>query len=120
MGKKYERGKLGFQDYFVNLLMNDFDISNKEIKEEIYSIFKESLLYTLYDENHINYLDFDIKKKDIEYTIIPNNIITALWLTGIIPTDNDKVMNDNYFHYKNIKYIFNKKEKKLKKKKINE
>lgn len=120
MESKYKWNENPIQDFFLQLIIDDVDISKKkninEIREWLVNFIQEFLI----NRNDIIYLDFNIKKDSFEnYKIISNNIITALWFKGIIPTNIDDVLKKNKLIYNKNIYSFNNKTKLLTIKKIN-
>lgn len=113
MGKTYKWKINPFQDYLFASLLFGIDISNKKTNDEIYANMATILGQILLDNDDLVYLDFDVKKKNGYFRVICNNIVTALWLSGIFPKDSKYVMECNEFIVNNVKYKFNKKTKKL-------
>jgi len=102
------------QDVLFKSLQADANLSDKKFKKDLHEIFVYILGNYLNNENDIVYLDFDIKKSDEHYKVIGNNILTALWFSGVIPDDSYNV-NENNVCYTNDKiYTFNPKTKTLK------
>jgi hypothetical protein len=119
MANKYEWGLNPIKDYIVQNLIDDIDISKKKNADEIYSNLVIFFRQILEDENDVNHLDFIIKKSKFgDYNIIANNMVTALWFSGILPSDVNVVLNENKFILSGLEYTFNKKTKKLKLKNI--
>ena len=114
MASKYEYHNNPIQDFFIENLLNDVDISKKKNFEDIQKNLSLFIEQYLDEENDIVYLDFSIKKDKFDgFKIIPNNIITALWFSGIIPTDTNGVLKANKFVFDDKQYTFNKKTKVL-------
>lgn len=63
-------------------------------------------------EKYIDF-EFDVDKEQKSIKLIPFNIVSALWFSGVFPLDCRKVYLDNYFVKNNIYYIFDPKKKKL-------
>lgn len=119
MGRKYEKNKNPINDLFLDLLFNNFDFKKKEAASELYGLMVYAIEDSLFDPDDIQYLDFLVGVEEGNYiTVVANNIITALWFCGIIPMNSDEVMQNNSFTFSGYKYTFNKKQKKLKIKKI--
>lgn len=58
------------------------------------------------------YIDFDIVESEEEgIKIIPNNIIIALYLIGIIPTNPNNINKTNKLFFNKKEYSFNSKTK---------
>jgi len=114
MANKYEWYDNPIKDFFLQNLLNDVDISKKKNFEAIQENLTMFIEHFLDDENDIVYLDFSIKKDKFDgFKIIANNIITALWFSGIIPTDTNGVLKANKFAFDDKQYTFNKKTKVL-------
>ena len=113
MGKSYSWDVNPFQDFLFGSIMNGVDITDKEIETEIYMAFFSILEYYVPDENQKIYLDFEIRNKKGSFKVVAKNIITALWLSGIFPSNLKKVMVDNEYIIENMKYKYNQKTKKL-------
>ena len=114
MANKYEWDKNPISDFFLQNLINDIDISKKKNFDDIRENLSSFIEYFLEEENDIVYLDFSIKKDKFGgFNIVANNIVTALWFSGIIPRDTNDVLNKNKFEFDNKKYTFNKKTKVL-------
>lgn len=106
MGELYKQNQNFFNDYLLFPLLKDIDISDKNFKGEIYSTFIYFLENVLEDEADIQYLDFDITKKDDHYKLIAKNLVSALWFSSIFPTDLTSVFESNIFIFENKKYVF--------------
>ena len=114
MGKIYSWDENPFQDFLLILMINGADISNKNLEVDIYVRFLTILEYFLKNEKYNEFLDFEIKKNDICFKVIPKNILTAFWLSGIIPQNfSENILNSNKFRINNKEYRFNKKTKRL-------
>jgi len=113
MGKIYSWDENPFQDFLLILMINGADISNKNLEVDIYVRFLTILEYFSENKRYDEYLDFEIKKNDIRFKVIPKNILTALWLSGISPQNFENVLNSNKFRTDNGEYRFNEKTKRL-------
>lgn len=102
-----------FQDFLFEVILNDIDISDKEMKSEIHMAFSRILEYYVPDKYENQYLSFDIKNKKGSFKVIAKNIVTALWLSGIFPANPKKVIGSNEYIIENTKYKFNPKTNKL-------
>jgi hypothetical protein len=107
------------RDFLFQLMILDYDISNDDLYDSIF----ENIVFILeqmgISSELIVYLEYKIKRIKGEYIkIIPENIITALWFSGILPYDCDSVFDKNEIKYDNKIYKFNRKTKKLTWKKI--
>lgn len=113
MGSEYSWGENLFRDYIIELVKNDVDVTNKEIIEGIASNFKQILQYFLNNSADIVYLNFNIKKYGERYKIIANNMMTALWLSGVYVASTDDILNNNHFIFEGKEYNYIEKTKKL-------
>lgn len=119
MANKYVWGENPIKDFLVKSLIQGIDISKKQNVKEIEELFVSFYENFLPNENDVVYLDFQIKNDKFDnFKIVANNIITALWLNGIIPNDTDGVLKANKIVYDDTKYTYNKKTKELKIEKI--
>jgi hypothetical protein len=114
MGSEYVWGQNPIQDTLLQMITLGVDIADDQFKKELNTIF------TLIIENHVNdkedlvYLDFKIKKLGIGgFKLIGNNIVSALWLSGMIPKNPTAVMDANECHIGGMVYTFDKKKKVL-------
>ena len=114
MGSKYEWGHNPVRDTLLQLIEIGVDISDKQFKRELNQIFTYILENHLKSPEDLIYLDFKIKKTDMHYILIGNNIVSALWFLGIIPHNPTSVFDKNECHIGNITYSFDKKKKILK------
>ena len=117
MGSKYKWGVNQFQDLFFGSLLYDVNISDDNSITDIY-VSITTFLEQIIDDNVIEYLDFEITNKNNYFKIIGNNSITAIWLLGIFPPNPRQVLDTNVYVFKNIKYVYNEKTRKLTYKKI--
>ena len=102
------------RDFFFQLMMLEYDLSEEEMINSLYSTIHYMLEQMDVGTDPMEYLDFNIKKKDMNYLkVIANNIVTALWFTGIIPLNPDSVYENNEMRYNGKLYKFNNKTKKL-------
>jgi len=113
MGRTYQWRINPFRDFlFASILYGD-DIASKEIEADVYVGIATILEYITRDKNDVNFLDFEIKKKNDYFRVVAKNSITALWLSGIFPKDPKKVLETNEFVMDNVKYRYSVKTKKL-------
>jgi len=113
MGSDYVWGQNSIRDVLLQMITIGLNIADKSFKEELHGIFSQLLEIHLNNKEDLIYLDFIIKKEEEYYKIIGNNIVSALWLSGIIPKDSEAVMKYNECHVNDKIYTFNKKRKKL-------
>ncbi len=100
-------------EFYNDLLLHDFNFKKYE---ELYV----NTLYMLeffcgVSEKDARHLDFDVKfgcdNNDIK--IIANNILTALWFSGVFPNNPTECLNKNKCVNNDLVYGFDKKQKKL-------
>lgn len=118
MGSKYVDGYNPFHDFLFVSLMCGVDIANKEVIREVQSTLSNLLENYLNYEEDVKFLDFKIIKNQGKYRVVGKNIISALWLSGIIPSNTLKVMKENKLVYRDFVYTFNEKKFKLNIKKL--
>jgi len=114
MGNEYEWGINPVQDVLLQTLMLGGDIGNPAYKEDLYKVFSYILENYLKNQGDVVYLDFDVVDIDGYYTLVGNNIITALWLSGVLPDNPTAVMEANKCIVGEWKFSFNIKSKTLK------
>ena len=115
MASKYKWNENPINDFFLQNIMNDVDISKKKNYDNIHDGLTAFLEYFLEEENDIVYLDFSIKRDKFgSFNVVANNIVTALWFTGVIPRDTNDVLKKNKFVFDDVEYTFNKRSKLLK------
>jgi hypothetical protein len=119
MANQYKWDINPFSDSLLEIMIRGGNIVHKDNKKIIFDIFKYILELYLKNEKDIIYLDFQIVNKVEYYTVVGNNIISALWLSGIMPDDSLSVMEKNEFTTKDYRYTFDYKSKKLKYESIN-
>lgn len=113
MGRSYEFGYNPFRDFLLISLEYDLDISDKKLKKEIHESFRYILENVLNNPEEVIYLDFEITNNDKYFKLVGKNAITALWLSGIIPSDADNILKSNTFIISDRKYVYNTKKKEL-------
>lgn len=114
MGNKYNAEENPIRDFLFQLMIMGYDISDDEIRDTI----DETIVYMLESMGigygNIKYLDYDIKKVRGEHIkVVPENFITALWFSGIVPLNCDSAYEKNQFTYNGKLYTFNRKTKKI-------
>lgn len=112
MGKIYKWGKNPFNDYLFLSMLNNTDISSSEFQGKILSDFI-IILRNFIGDNNLSYFDFHIKGNGNSFKLVANNIVTALWLSGVYPKDSDTVFHSNTCIYNQMEFKFNKRTKKL-------
>ena len=113
MANLYLWGINPFQDILLESIMQSIDISNKDIKNDIDIKFMSILKYVVKNENDIVYLNFDVINNNEYFKVRGNNIISALWLSGIIPDNIETIMTNNRFKIKNREYHYSEKTNEL-------
>lgn len=113
MGSEYVWGFNPMQDTLLQMIAIGVDISDKQFKKELNTIFTIILENLLKNQEDLVYLDFKIKNSDMHYQIIGNNIISALWLSGILPKNPTAVFESNECHIGDFKYTYDKRKKVL-------
>ena len=111
MGSNYVWGINPFQDFMFQSIMYNIDVSDKNLKNDIHNTFINILQNYLKNNNDIVYLDFKIINNNGYYKLIGNNMISALWFSGIIPNNVDSVLSTNKYHVDNIEYNYDKRRK---------
>ena len=122
MGDNYVWGVNPIKDYLFQVMTYGADISDPKMKENL-----ETTIITILDAMGVDtimvseYLDFKIKKEKGDFVrVVPANIVTALWFSGILPSDCDTVYIHNKCRFDGKIYTFNRKTKRLKSEKIKE
>jgi len=113
MGRIYESDINPFQDFLFTSMIHGIDLTKKEFEEDIYVGFVQILEYIVQDKYDTQHLDFEIKGKDGYYKVVANNVVSALWLSGIFPKNTKMVMNSSEYVIEDLKYKYNPKTKKL-------
>lgn len=113
MGCKHEPRANQINDFFINLIMDDVDISDPQHKQDIVEGCKYYFVDMLPYEEDLLYLSFNIiKSKNGEsYKVVANNIVTALLFCGVAPYGCDYIMKQNRFENNIGVFVFNKKVK---------
>lgn len=114
MASSYMWGQNPVRDTLLQMMAIGVDISDKKFNDELNRIIYHILNNILRNGEDLIYLDFKIKKTDMHYKVIGNNIISALWLSGMIPKNPQAVMDANECHIGDNVYTFDKKNKVLK------
>jgi len=90
-------------------------------KEDVVTdlIDDESILFLSrkkYGNKDLQYFSYDLKHDKGGYmtTVVPDNIICALWFIGVFPKDTFQVFKENRFENTKFIYTFDKKSCKLK------
>lgn len=113
MGSSYVWGQNSVRDTLLQMVSLGVDISDVQFKRELNEIITIIIENHLRDKEDLIYLDFKIKKSGIHYKVIGNNIVSALWLSGILPRNPEAVMDANECHIGGRIYTFDKKKKVL-------
>jgi len=113
MGSEYVYNKNPFRDFLLESIMMDVDISTNESKRDIHGAFKYILGNILINPNEVVYLDFEVIKNEQHYKLQGKNSISALWLSGLFPSDATLIIKSTTFVIGNRKYVFNKEKNEL-------
>lgn len=111
MENEYVWGLNPIKDTLLQMILYDVDISDKQFKKELNTIITIILENFQIAHEDLVYLDFKIIKNDMHYQIIGNNIITALWLSDILPENPQAVYDSNECCIGGKLYTFDKKRK---------
>lgn len=111
MASSYMWGQNPVRDTLLQMMAIGVDISDSKFKAELNRIIYHILYNILRNGEDLIYLDFKIKKVDMYYKVIGNNIISALWLSGMIPKNPQAVMDANECHIGDKVYTFDKRKK---------
>jgi hypothetical protein len=101
------------QDILMNMLLSNVNITNGDAKQELHNIFTQVIEPYLNNSGDLVYLDFNIKNNKNYYRVISNNLVSALWLSGILPENPNEVMRNNRYKYGNFIYHYDIKTHKL-------
>ena len=93
MASLYSFGYNPFEDYLIQSLMHNVDISNEKL--EIHNTFTYILENILDNTRDLIYLDFEIIKTNEYYKILGKNTISAIWLSGIFPLNVAQTIEEN-------------------------
>ena len=114
MGKKYSWEVNPIRDYFIRLVDGGVDLSDKEIQKNIFNTLTNMLEYILNMPEDATYLDFNIKINQKKYyKIIANNMLSALWLSGIFVGNIDNLIVKNKLKINKTEYSYNPQTKRL-------
>lgn len=111
MGSEYVWGQNPVRDSMLQMITIGVDISDKQFKREINTIFALIIENFLKNREDMVYLDFKINKNNTHFQIVGNNIVSALWLSGILPKNPQTVYESNECHISNVLYTFDKRKK---------
>jgi len=111
MGSEYLWGRNPMQDTLLQMIALGVNVADKQFKEELNTIFTIILENVVTDKEDLVYLDFKIKKTNMHFQLIGNNIISALWLSGILPKNPTAVYENNICHIADTVYTFDKRKK---------
>lgn len=109
MAKYYKFNENILQDALFENLLNNIDISTKNFQENLKKDIESFLKKILKDETFIKNLDFNIVNDDNYYRVIANNLITALWFSGIFPLNIGEIIIKKIFIHEDKIYEFDKK-----------
>jgi len=112
----YNWGGNVLSDYFVQLMMMDYDISEPDLVESGRLYFMEHLAECGVDPRHIGFFDFEVKNKNKNndnFKIKPNDIVSAMWICGFFPDNCNLLFEENKTIFDGKIFKFNKKTKSL-------
>lgn len=112
MGSEYNWNINPIHDYFLSLVMEGTDISDKSFEGNLYSDIS-FIISEIVDDEYLSYLDFEIRNNNGIFAVIGLNVVSALWLSGIFVEDLDAVSKTTIFLVGNKKYKYNKKNNEL-------
>ena len=114
MGSDYVWGQNPIQDTLLQMIMIGVDISDEQFKNELNTIFSLIIEIHLKNREDLVYLDFKVKKLGVGgFKLIGNNIVSAMWLSGMMPRNPQAVMDANECHIGGKTYTFDKRKKVL-------
>jgi len=111
MGNNYTWGLNPVRDTLLQMIAIGVDISDRQFKSELNTIFSLIIENHLKNREDLVYLDFKVKKTDMHFKVIGNNIVSALWLSGMMPRNPTAVYEKNEYHIGGKTYTFDKKKK---------
>lgn len=111
MGNNYTWGLNPVRDTLLQMIAIGVDISDRQFKSELNTIFSLIIENHLKNREDLVYLDFKVKKTDMHFKVIGNNIVSALWLSGMMPRNPTAVYEKNECHIGGKTYTFDKKKK---------
>lgn len=114
MASEYKWEENPIRDILLTMMFAGIDVSDIKYKLDLYYMFTAIIEYNIKNQEDLVYMDFNIKKFGILTKVIGNNIISALWLSGILPENPMTIEEANKCFVGNIKYTFDKKNKILK------
>lgn len=93
------------------------DLTNEDVIDLIDNACIDYLSSILLNKGDLRYFSYDLKydKSGDKITILPDNILCALWFIGEFPPFTQKVLKENHFENKNFIYTFDENSCKLKK-----
>jgi hypothetical protein len=111
MASNYTWGWSPLNDFFVGLILNGTDLTDNKLKLSIDIECSKLLAPHLNNPKDVVYLDFQILGDDDDGHIIINakNILTALWLIGMIPNDSEGTLASNKLVIDDGEIIYDKK-----------
>lgn len=111
------------RDFLIQLMILGYDISD----DESFDAINENISFILenmgVEQEHLIYLDYEIKAVEDDsnhINILPNNFVTGLWFSGVIPLNPSVAYKNNELKYNGKLFEFNKETKKVITKEIEE
>ena len=119
MGEIYKKRINPIKDFFVQMILIGIDFNDQKIQEDILVTIQNILLSVGVYEEELVYLDYKIKVDKLTIKLVPNTFVCALWFIGALPDDPLLVIEQNQAIVGEYVYKFNRKTKKLSKRKVN-
>lgn len=115
MAHEYVKGYNLVEDFFVYSLMNSIDLTDKNLKIDIYNSLVSVLEVMLLEDemNYISSFEFKIERDGDKYKVIGGNFLSALWLSGIFPDDIEETVLKNTLILEDKIYTFDEKTERL-------
>lgn len=93
MASKYIWGWSPINDFLTGLILTGNDLTNSKLKYEIDVECAKLLVPYLNNPKDVVHLDFQIATDGVNIVVLGNNMISALWLIGIIPDNTNNILN---------------------------
>jgi hypothetical protein len=92
-------------------MMSDYNFNDKNNKKDIEKALSDFIKEIVANETDVRFLDYQIKINDGYINIVANNIISALWFSGLNPPNPESVFESNTFVHGDKKFRFDKRKK---------
>lgn len=111
----YNWGGNVLTDFFVQLMLMDYDISDYSFVESGKMHYMEYLMNNGVEPNHLKFFDFDVSrdKDGNHFKIKPDNIVSAMWICGFFPENCNLLFEENKTIFDGKIFKFNKETKSL-------